>query len=104
MNLFFDDFRQNTRGRRIVADVVEKNSLLDGLVQHAVNVLDGLCGERSSIRFCGAARNLSLFTFASVSTIPRGACALPSAMAAVNTRPLNSAAAADKTEAVAGVL
>ena len=46
-----------------------------------------------------AAKNLSLFTFASVSTIPRGACALPSAMAAVNTRPLNSAA-----EGSAGVL
>ena len=62
-------------------------------------------GEKALRRlpFCGAARNLSLFTFASVSTIPRGACALPSAMAAVNTKPLNSAAAADKSEAAAGV-
>ena len=57
-------------------------------------------GEKALRRlpFCDAAKNLSLFTFASVSTIPRGACALPSVMAAVNTRPLNSAAAADKSE------
>jgi len=59
-----------------------------------------LNGEKALRRLplCGAARNLSLFTFASVSTIPHGACALPSVMAAVNTRPLNSAAAADKSE------
>ena len=65
-----------------------------------------LNGEKALRRlpFCSAARNLSLFPFASVSTIPRGVCALPSAMAAVNTRPLNSAAAADKSEAAAGVL
>ena len=63
-------------------------------------------GEKTLRRlpFCSAIKNLSLFDFASVSTIPRGACALPSAMVAVNTRPLNSAAAADKSEAVASVL
>ena len=55
-------------------------------------------------RFAVQSRTCLFFDFASVSTIPRGACALPSAMAAVNTRPLNSAAAADKSEAVAGVL
>lgn len=41
VNLFFDDFGQNTRSRRIVTNVVEKDGLLEGLVQHAVNVLDG---------------------------------------------------------------
>jgi len=41
MNLFFDDFGQNTRSRRIVADVVEKNGLLERFVQHTVNILDG---------------------------------------------------------------
>ena len=55
-------------------------------------------------RFAVRPRTCLFFTFASVSTIPRGACALPSAMAAVNIRPLNSAAAADKSEAAAGVL
>ena len=47
MNLFFDDFGQNTRSRRIVANVVEQDGLLERLVQHAVNVLDGFstqCG------------------------------------------------------------
>ena len=46
MDLLFDNFGQNTRGRRIVADVVEKNSLLEGLVQYAVNVLDGFSTQR----------------------------------------------------------
>lgn len=41
MDLFFDDFGQNTRGRRIVADVVEKDGLLERFVQHTVDVLDG---------------------------------------------------------------
>ena len=41
MDLFFDDFGQNTRGRRIVADVVEKYRLLERFVQYTVNVLDG---------------------------------------------------------------
>ena len=45
MDLFFDDFRQNTRGRRIVADVVEKNGLLERFVQHTVNILDGFCTQ-----------------------------------------------------------
>ena len=48
-DLLFDNFGQNTRGRRIVADVVEKNSLLEGLVQYTVNVLDGFCRERSNL-------------------------------------------------------
>ena len=42
MDLFFDDFGQNTRSCRIVANVVEKHRLLECLVQHAVNVLDSL--------------------------------------------------------------
>ena len=41
MDLFFDDFGQNTRGRRIVTNVVEKDGLLERFVQHTVNVLDG---------------------------------------------------------------
>ena len=49
MDLFFDDFGQNTRGRRIVADVVEKNGLLERFVQHTVNILDGFCRERSNL-------------------------------------------------------
>ena len=51
MDLFFDDFRQNTRGRRIVADVVEKNGLLERFVQHTVNILDGFStqGELSVV-------------------------------------------------------
>ena len=45
MDLFFDDFGQNTRGRRIVADVVEKYRLLKSLMQDTVNILDGLAAE-----------------------------------------------------------
>ena len=45
MDLFFDDFGQNTRSRRIVTNVVEKDGLLEGLVQHTVNILDGFCTQ-----------------------------------------------------------
>ena len=37
---------KNTRSRRIVTNVVEKDGLLEGLVQHAVNVLDGFSTQR----------------------------------------------------------
>lgn len=51
MDLLFDNFGQNTRGRRIVADVVEKNGLLERFVQHTVNIIDGFStqGELSVV-------------------------------------------------------
>lgn len=41
MDLSFDDFGQNTCGRRIVTNVAEKNRLLERFVQHAMDILDG---------------------------------------------------------------
>ena len=41
MDLLFDNFGQNTRGRGIIADVVQKDRLLERLMQYAMNVLDG---------------------------------------------------------------
>lgn len=55
-------------------------------------------------RFAVAAKNLSLLFLTRSVRYRMGRGALPSAMAAVNTKPLNSAATADKSEAAAGVL
>ena len=51
VHLFSDDAWENARFGRVCTKIANQNSLLQRLVQHAVNVLDGLCGERSSIRF-----------------------------------------------------
>ena len=46
MDLLFDNFGQNTRGRGIIADVVQKDRLLERLMQYAMNVLDGFGTQR----------------------------------------------------------
>ena len=51
VHLFSDDAWENARLAWVCTKVTDQNGLLQSFVQYAINVLDGLCGERSSIRF-----------------------------------------------------
>ena len=54
MDLFFDNLWQNAGRCGIVADIVQKYGLLEGLVKDAVNILDGFATEgRLFVMFLG---------------------------------------------------
>ena len=49
-HFFSDDTRENASLAWVCAKVADQNGLLQSFVQYTVNILDGFCGERSSIR------------------------------------------------------